>query len=225
MDVSENPTPESRETADILDAKAELRARLRAERRALDPSVRTAESEAASAHLWTWLGPVLDLARASGTRPAVATVLPMGTEPDTGPLRARLVEAGARVLVPVIEPHRRLNWVEWHPDVELGRAAGMAIDEPTGPRLGHDALAAATAVVMPGLAVDGDGMRLGQGGGYYDRALADLPGAVPTVAFVFTHELLPPGVVPVEPTDAPVDGVVTAEGLHWFRTPVPGCAE
>ncbi|WP_338402629.1 5-formyltetrahydrofolate cyclo-ligase [Micrococcus luteus] len=77
------------------------------------------------------------------------------------------------------------------------------------------ALAAAAAVVMPALAVAEDGMRLGQGGGYYDRFLAELPQAVPTVALVFEDELLPAGAIPAEPTDRPVDGVVTAAGLHW----------
>lgn len=84
-----------------------------------------------------------------------------------------------------------------------------------GERLGTDALAAATAVVMPALAVAEDGMRLGQGGGYYDRFLAELPRSVPTVALVFEDELLPAGAIPAEPTDRPVDGVVTAAGLRW----------
>lgn len=207
---------------DVTAAKAALRAELRARRRALDPGVRDAESRAAAAHLWAWLGPRVAAAQGAGTaRPAVATVLPMATEPDTGPLRELLWDAGARVLVPVVEPERRLGWVEWHPEVRLGRAAGLPIDEPVGPREGPDALARARAVVLPGLAVDADGMRLGQGGGYYDRALAALPGSVPTVAFVFSHELLPSGSVPVEPTDAPVDGIVTAAGLRWLRAPGP----
>ena len=76
-------------------------------------------------------------------------------------------------------------------------------------------LAAAAAVVMPALAVAEDGMRLGQGGGYYDRFLAELPQAMPTVALVFEDELLPAGAIPAEPTDRPVDGVVTAAGLRW----------
>ena len=77
-------------------------------------------------------------------------------------------------------------------------------------------LAAAAAVVMPALAVAEDGMRLGQGGGYYDRFLAELPRSVPTVALVFEDELLPAGAIPAEPTDRPVDGVVTAAGLRWI---------
>lgn len=166
-------------------------------------------------HLWAWLGPRVAAATADGTAPVVATVLPMATEPDTGGLRTRLLAAGARVLVPVIEPERRLSWASWHPGVATARAANAPVDEPVGERLGTDALAAATAVVMPALAVAEDGMRLGQGGGYYDRFLAELPRSVPTVALVFEDELLPAGAIPAEPTDRPVDGVVTAAGLRW----------
>lgn len=202
--------------SEVRAAKAALRTRVRAARRAMDPSRRAAEAEAAAAHLWEWLGPRVDEARAAGAMPVVATVLPMPTEPDTGPLRTRLHAAGARVLVPVIAPERGLEWAQWHPDVALARAAAAPIDEPVGPRHGADALDAAVAVVLPGLAVAEDGLRLGQGGGYYDRFLAGLPATVPTVALLYAHELLPAGQVPAEPTDRRVDGVVTAAGLRWL---------
>ena len=207
-------------------AKAALRARVRAARRALDPARRAAEAEAAAVHLWEWLGPRVAATRGRGATPVVATVLPMPTEPDTGPLRERLHAAGARILVPVIEPGRRLSWAAWHPGVGMARATAAPIDEPIGPRLRADALADATAVVLPGLAVGEDGVRLGQGGGYYDRFLADLPAAVPTVALLFAHEVLPATEVPAEPTDRPVDGVVTAAGLRWLGPAGPrGAAE
>lgn len=215
------PVPEPAATGpvagvdDVVDAKAALRARLRTARRDRSPARRAAESAAAVEHLWAWLGPRVAAATADGTAPVVATVLPMATEPDTGGLRARLLAAGARVLVPVIEPERRLSWAPWHPEAATARAANAPVDEPVGERLGTDALAAATAVVMPALAVAEDGMRLGQGGGYYDRFLAELPRSVPTVALVFEDELLPAGAIPAEPTDRPVDGVVTAAGLRW----------
>ena len=209
-----DPSPAVNDAA-LADAKAALRSRHRAARRALDPAERTHQAEAAAEHLWPWLSPRLAAARETGRTPVVATVLPMGSEPDTGPLRARLTEAGARVLVPVIEPARRLSWADWTPEVPVARAANAPVDEPVGERLGTDALAAATAVVMPALAVAEDGMRLGQGGGYYDRFLAELPRSVPTVALVFEDELLPAGAIPAEPTDRPVDGVVTAAGLRW----------
>lgn len=197
-------------------AKAALRSRHRAARRALDPAERARQAEAAVGHLWPWLAPRLDAARAAGRTPVVTTVLPMGSEPDTGPLRARLLEAGARVLVPVIEPERRMSWAEWTPGTPLARAANAPVDEPTGPRLGPEALEDAALVLVPALAVDRAGMRMGQGGGYYDRFLAGLPGSVLVVAHVFAHELLAAGEVPFEPTDRPVDGVLTADGLTWL---------
>lgn len=213
------PAPEPASTGpvagvdDVVAAKAALRDRLRAARRERSPERRAAESGAAVEHLWAWLGPRVAQAARDGVA-VVATVLPMPTEPDTGPLRERLVAAGARVLVPVIEPQRRLSWTAWHPGVATARAAAAPVDEPVGERHGVEALAEAVAVVMPALAVAEDGMRLGQGGGYYDRFLARLPRSVPTVALVFEDELLPAGSVPAEPTDRPVDAVVTAAGLR-----------
>ena len=82
--------------------------------------------------------------------------------------------------------------------------------EPAGPRLGPGALAAADVVVVPALAVDRRGARLGRGRGYYDRALAHArPGAV-LVAVVFDDELV--DALPAEPHDRRVSAVVTPSG-------------
>ena len=211
------PAPHPDDAAAALastEAKAALRTRLRAARRGLGPAGRARQAEAAAEHLWTWLGPHLEERTADGP-PVVATVLPMPTEPDTGPVRERALAAGARVLVPVIEPGRHLSWTAWRPGVAVARAANAPLDEPVGPREPGSVLDGAALVLMPGLAVDRTGARLGQGGGYYDRFLATLPSSVPTVAFVHPSEVLEPGVIPLEPTDRPVDGVLTADGLLW----------
>ena len=86
----------------------------------------------------------------------------------------------------------------------------FGIREPDGP--GQALLPGTTAVVfLPALAVDRDGHRLGQGGGFYDRAMLDLPthgdGGPPRGALVFADEVL--DAVPVEPHDLDVDAIVT----------------
>ena len=68
-------------------------------------------------------------------------------------------------------------------------------------------------VIVPALAVDHAGYRLGRGAGYYDRALAGV--RAPLCALVFSHELLPE--VPHEPHDVPVQLAVTPGGV--FRVP------
>ena len=211
-----------RPAADIAAAKQAERTRLRAARRAIRPEERERQSRAAVEHLWAWLGPRVRARVAAGDAPVVGTVLSMPSEPDTAGLRRRLIDAGADVFVPVIEPERRLSWVRWRPDAPTRRARLAPVEEPIGPRHGLDILADAAALVMPGLAVTDDGARLGQGGGYYDRVLAALPPSVPTVAVLFEDELLPAGSLPLEPTDRPVDAVATAAGLHMCGRPLPG---
>lgn len=207
-------TPDTPET--LAEAKAGLRTRVRGRRRERDATERSRLSEAAVEHLWTWLGPRIAARAAAGEDTTVATVLPMPTEPDTAGLRSRLHAAGARVLVPVTAEGRRMDWAVWSPGVATARSAHAPVDEPVGERLPTDALGTAAALIMPGLAVDGTGRRLGQGGGYYDRALAGLPAELPRVVLLFPDEVLPAGDVPTEATDRPVHGVATADGLMWF---------
>ena len=93
----------------------------------------------------------------------------------------------------------------------------MALLEPGGERLGPDAVTAADVVLLPGLAVDARGMRLGRGGGSYDRVLARLAaaGAHPAlVVLLYDNEVV--AQVPVEPHDHPVDAVVTPAGARRF---------
>lgn len=207
-------TPET-----LAEAKALLRTQVRGRRRERDSAERTRLSEEAVEHLWSWLGPRIAERAAAGGDTTVATVLPMPTEPDTAALRTRLHAAGARVLVPVTAEGRRMDWTVWTPGVATARSAHAPVDEPVGERLPTAALCTAAALIMPGLAVDAAGMRLGQGGGYYDRALATLPSRLPRIALLFPDEVLPAGQVPVETTDRPVHGVATADGLVWFDAP------
>jgi len=105
-----------------------------------------------------------------------------------------------------------LDWVRYAPDARLTRSA-LGVPEPDGPRLGPDAIAAAGLMIVPALAIDQAGWRLGRGAGYFDRALAYAGG--PICALVYADELLP--VVPHEDHDVPVDLVVTEAGI--FRVP------
>ena len=69
-------------------------------------------------------------------------------------------------------------------------------------------------VVLPALAVDAAGVRLGQGGGFYDRFVESLPDGSILIAAVFEDEVYPTGEVPAEPWDAVADYVWTPQGLR-----------
>ncbi|KQX11746.1 5-formyltetrahydrofolate cyclo-ligase [Streptomyces sp. Root431] len=197
-------TPEAPE----LSEKALLRSRLLAARAAL-----SAESLAHTAASLARRGVELpELAEAS----TVAAYVSVGREPGTRALLDALHARGVRVLLPVLLPDNDLDWASYEGPERLAKA-GRGLLEPVGPRLGPEAVCAADAVLLPGLAVDARGMRLGRGGGSYDRVLARLAkaGADPAlVVLLYADEVV--ARVPEEPHDHPVHAVVTPEGVTRF---------
>jgi 5-formyltetrahydrofolate cyclo-ligase len=141
---------------------------------------------------------------------SVAAYVSMPGEPGTGDLIDLLHESGRRVLLPVLLPDGDLDWAAYAGEGTL-RPALRGMLEPVGPRLGVEAIAGADVVLVPGLAVARDGMRLGRGGGSYDRALARVPLGTFTCVLLHDDEV---GVeVPVEPHDRPVRAAVSPAGL------------
>jgi 5-formyltetrahydrofolate cyclo-ligase len=140
----------------------------------------------------------------------VAAYVSVDTEPGTGPLLDALLAIGRRVIVPVVLPDLDLDWAVYSGADTLVRAR-RGLLEPTGPRLGPAAVATADVVLTPGLAVDHTGMRLGQGGGCYDRALGRVPVGTFTCTLLYEGEVLDE--VPAGPHDRPVTAVVTPAGV------------
>ncbi|MFH0521601.1 5-formyltetrahydrofolate cyclo-ligase [Streptomyces sp. M41] len=153
----------------------------------------------------------------------VAAYVSVGSEPGTLALLDALHARGVRVLLPALLPDNDLDWGGYAGEGSLARVqhgGKMALFEPTGERLGPDAVTEADVVLLPGLAVDTRGMRLGRGGGSYDRVLARLEraGARPSlVVLLYAAEVVEH--VPEEPHDRPVHAVVTPSGVRRFREP------
>ncbi len=176
-----------------LGEKAALRERLRAARAALTADERSlAGRELRNAVL------SMPEAEMAGT---VAAYFSVGAEPDTRGLVYALWKRGSYVLLPLFRPDGDLDWASYEgPDSVRPRPDGRyGLAEPAEPPRGVDAIARADLVIVPALAVDKRGMRLGRGAGCYDRALARVGAAVPTVALVYDAELL--DAVPAEPHD------------------------
>ncbi|MFJ8807370.1 5-formyltetrahydrofolate cyclo-ligase [Streptomyces sp. NPDC102490] len=152
---------------------------------------------------------------------AVAAYVSVGAEPGTLALLDALRARGVRVLLPVLLPDNDLDWGEYAGEGSLARVrhgGRMELYEPAGERLGPDAVTRADVVLLPGVAVDGRGLRLGRGGGSYDRVLArlDAAGARPALlVLLYDREVV--AHVPAEPHDRPVDAVVTPSGVRRFR--------
>jgi 5-formyltetrahydrofolate cyclo-ligase len=165
----------------VNQAKRALRARLLAARAGLSEGERAAAAA-------TLRDIVLDLPQAqmAGT---VAAYCSIGTEPGTRGLIYALWKRGSYVLLPVLRPDGDLDWASYEGPESL-RPAARGLLEPTEPPRGVSAVASADLVIVPALAVDRRGARLGRGGGSYDRALARVGGQVPTVALLYDGELL-----------------------------------
>jgi 5-formyltetrahydrofolate cyclo-ligase len=131
----------------------------------------------------------------------VAAYISVGSEPDTRGLVYALWKRGTYVLLPLLLPDYDLDWASYEgPDSLAPGPHGLL--QPTEPPRGVTAVTSADLVIVPALAVDRGGRRLGRGGGSYDRALARVGAAVPTVALIYDDELLEE--VPAGPLDQPV---------------------
>ncbi|MFJ8163026.1 5-formyltetrahydrofolate cyclo-ligase [Streptomyces sp. NPDC096136] len=194
--------------------KTALRRELLAARRTLSPAARGAAARALARS-------ALALPELAGAR-TVAAYVSVGAEPGTRELLDALRDAGKRVLLPLLLPDNDLDWAAYEGPDSLAEAAHpgrMVLLEPSGPPLGPQAVTGADAVLLPGLAVDRRGMRLGRGGGSYDRVLARLEraGAHPAlVVLLYDEEVV--ARVPEEPHDHPVQAVATPSGVVRFTT-------
>lgn len=192
-------------------SKEELRKTRRMHRRTLSPEHLAAAGESIARHGITWAQSVSPAAPA-----AFAVYVGVAFEPPTLPLIAALHAAGHSVLLPVCEPNRQLSWVYWSPSTEFVRSSYAPIDEPEGERFDSSVIAGIAGIFMPATAVDRDGNRIGQGGGYYDRLLQNLEASgqrPPTIAVVYDDDLLPSGSIPAEAFDRPVREVLTPSGV------------
>jgi 5-formyltetrahydrofolate cyclo-ligase len=184
------------------DAKRALRRRLLDGRRARTADEIEAAAGAIAAHALAW-----DPVRRART---VAAYVSVGPEPGTGELVERLHAAGVRVLLPVVLPDLDVDWAVYAGPDSLATAR-LGLLEPTGPRLGVDAVLGADVLLVPGLAVSPAGVRLGRGGGCYDRVLAR---AADRPAAVLLHDDEVGIDVPREPHDRPVTHAITPGGVR-----------
>ena len=136
----------------------------------------------------------------------VAGFWPMGHEIDPRPLLHALHDRGHTIVLPVTPPRGApLSFRRWGPADALERGP-MGTRQPASTA---EALSP-TFLLVPLLAFDRRGHRLGYGGGYYDRTLAALPGAV-TLGIGYAAQELDE--VPAGPEDAPLAAIATEAGL------------
>lgn len=180
--------------------KEEMRAAFRARRR--EAAARAATTGPLLAERVLALPEVVSAVAHSAV---IGCYLSLPQEPSTIELRALLRAAGARVVVPRVRDSSAMDWCEDVPDDNP--VAGIPV--PSGAEV-HES---PDLLVVPALAIDEQGYRLGQGGGYYDRVQLD----VPRIALIFDEEVVP--LVPREDHDLRVDVAVTPTRTVRFAAP------
>ncbi|HUS23576.1 MAG TPA: 5-formyltetrahydrofolate cyclo-ligase [Candidatus Binatia bacterium] len=184
-----------------MPTKIDLRRELRLARSRIPPAQRRRAAQRAATHL-------ARACRRWGAR-RVAVYLSFGAELDTAPLVAALRQAGCALFVPRIVTGGAMRFVALG---RLLRSNRFGIAEPPG---GARA-ARLDAIVLPLVAFDDSGRRLGMGGGYYDRLLSGTrPGRPRRVGYAYALQRV--DAVPSEPHDARLDAVVTEQGVRRFR--------
>ncbi|MDG4665861.1 5-formyltetrahydrofolate cyclo-ligase [Mycobacterium sp. 236(2023)] len=167
----------------MTSTKTQVRAAILAARRSVSQQTREGEAADLARHLAALIAP----------RSTVCAYVPVGSEPGSVALIDDLVARHIEVLLPVARENADgtplpLQWGRYTPG-HLD-AAPFGLREPPPPRLPAETVTTADVVLVPALAVDRDGARLGRGAGYYDRTLAlARPGAL-LVAVVRDEELV-----------------------------------
>lgn len=183
--------------------KTAWRRRLLAARAAVPVATRAAEAAALTAHLRAAVLPGLTPGQ------TLAAFLPVGDEPGSAALLDEARAAGIAVIAPLTGPPGPLDWAHYR-GVDRLVTARYGLAEPDGPALGPEALAAASVVLLPALAVDRRGVRLGRGAGYYDRSLAHARPGAQLIAVVRDGELVDR--LPADPHDVPMTAALTPGG-------------
>jgi len=142
----------------------------------------------------------------------IACYVSVDPEPSTSDLLAELADWGVGILLPWLgRGSHKPSWAEWAGEPMTSGFAGIPM--PTSPRLDATALSRADLIVLPGLAGTREGVRLGQGGGWYDQALAHARPDTPRWLLLNDAEVV--AALPHDPWDQPVTALVTER--RWIE--------
>ncbi len=179
--------------------KQTLRARARSTRDAIPPRKRAELSNAIREYLLSFL---------DGADP-VLVYASKPPEVDTGSLIEEMISRGTRVVVPIIEKEHRNLRLSYLKNVSLLSASTFSVPEPIGHEIPADP-EEINVVIVPMIAFDSAGHRLGYGAGYYDRFLSRNP-HMQKIGVAFSCQEVDS--IPADENDICMDFVVTEKGI------------
>ncbi len=179
--------------------KSELRTRYRFERR-----------ERYLDHSFSYLSTSSEFSKAS----AIASYISYGDEPNTQELNQALLKSGKELYLPRVSGEN-LEWVRWHggDDQLMPSKLSKQLLEPTGEALKD--LSLIELIVVPALRIDRSGYRLGQGGGFYDRALTKR--SAWSIGLIHPDEISSVD-LPREEFDVPLNAAATPDLILRFNS-------
>jgi 5-formyltetrahydrofolate cyclo-ligase len=143
----------------------------------------------------------------------VALFAPLASEPDIHPLIEEAWAQGKRVVMPLMIKHGSVPELDWHEVAswdEVVVPGPFGLREPDPLRCRRVPIAELDCVFVPGVAFDGEGFRLGRGGGFYDQFLSQAPAALPCIGLFFNTQKVES--VPREVHDQRLREIITEDG-------------
>lgn len=179
--------------------KAELRREIAEKRRHLDPAWRIEASQQIADRLRRH--EVFNAARTIALYKAIAGEVVLES------LFPVCWAAGKQTCIPIYNAERNVYEMARISEETRFNIGNYGIQEPVSPSL--VSMEEIDLVIVPGVAFDAAGNRLGRGGGYYDRLLAGFTGV--SIAVAFDFQIVPE--IPCDSRDIPVDGVLTEKKI------------
>lgn len=196
---------------DIRDKKMMLRERMAQARADMSAETVRREDSAIISHAAALLRSL------APSETSVAAYSPLSGEPGGNLLLDALQGEASSLLLPISLPDGQLDWAPYEGRLALTPGV-LGIAEPTSTRLGPDAINSCRLILVPALGVTPEGVRLGKGGGFYDRALArfaESENPPLTAVLLYNGEIRDD--IPVEDHDMPVDLAITPSGVRRFN--------
>jgi 5-formyltetrahydrofolate cyclo-ligase len=187
-----------------LQMKQEIREHVLKQRRQISPETRSEYSRLIHERLFR-----LDVFRDAAS---IMAYMDFRNEVETIPVIKHCLSQGKRIVLPVSMKKPRQLLLSEVRDPEAEIAAGtFGVPEPLKEYIRPFPAEDLDLILVPAVAFDSLGYRIGYGAGYYDRFLAGLTRIIPTIGLAFEVQIIDR--VPAEPTDWPVDYIITEKRL------------